>query len=82
MSVAPAKKSTLATVPEGATGVAVIATTVPAVTVDPAVGAVIETEGAVTNTLTMLDVALTPLESVTLAVRAVIPAVVGVQSKE
>ena len=37
------------------------------------------TVGAVTLTLTMVDVIVVPFESVTFAVRAVIPEAVGVQ---
>lgn len=81
--VAPAKNSTDATVAGAtATGVAATATVLPAVTEAPAVGAVIVTDGAVTDTLTMIDVAIRPVESVTFAVRAVIPETEGVQLTE
>jgi hypothetical protein len=63
----------------GATGVAVAlrATVVPAVIAVEEVGEVIATDGAVTLTLTIVEVAVVPLESVTRAVRAKIPAELG-----
>ena len=76
----PAKKSTLVIV-AGATGVAVAVSAViaPRVTPAPAVGLVRTTLGAVTFTLTTEEVTAVPFESVTRAVRAVIPEAVGVQ---
>ena len=81
-NAAPAKKSTLETVPLAALAVALRGTWVPSVTVVPAVGVVRATLGPVTETLTMLEVAEAPVESVTLAVSAVMPAAVGVQVVE
>ena len=78
--VVPAKNSTLASVAAPTElAVAVSVTGVFTVTVDPAVGAVSATLGAVTLTLTIVDVTTVPLESVTLAVSAVIPEADGVQ---
>ena len=79
-SVVPEKNSTLLTV-AGATGVAVAVRValVPNTMAVPAVGAVRETEGPVTLTLTAVEVAVAPLESVTRAVNAVTPAADGVQ---
>ena len=79
-SVAPAKKSTLVTVAAPtALAVAVSVTGVPRVAPEPAAGAVSAMLGAVTLTFTITDVIETPFESVTRAVRAVMPAAVGVQ---
>lgn len=79
----PARNSTFVIL-AGNTGVAVAAsaTTDPAVTVEPVVGLVRTTLGAVTLTLIIGDVAVRPLESVTLAVSATIPDAVGVQDTE
>jgi hypothetical protein len=81
--VVPTKKSTLATV-AGATEAAEAesATATPAVGVAPAEGAVSTTDGAVTLTLTIKEVTAVPFESVTRAVRAFMPAVVGVHVME
>ena len=78
-NAAPAKKSTLETVPLAAVATALRDVAVPRITPAPAVGAVSATVGAVTLTLTMVDVIVVPFESVTFAVRAVIPEAVGVQ---
>jgi hypothetical protein len=81
-SVAPAKNSTLLTVAgETATAVADRVVDVPTTNEAPATGAVIATDGAVILTFTITEVALAPLESVTLAVSAVTPAAVGTQLK-
>jgi hypothetical protein len=80
--VVPAKKSTLVTV-AGATGVAVAVRDVetPRVTTAPESGFERATVGAllVTVTLTMPEVATTPLESVTRAVSAAAPVALGTQ---
>ncbi len=80
MRVLPEKKSTLLT-DAGATGVAVAARVrgEPKVALVPVDGDVSATDGAVTFTLTMLEVAVAPLESVTRAVIAKIPDAVGGQ---
>ena len=79
-SVVPAKKSTLATVVlKLAVAVRGIGVTIGRVKIVPAVGAVRVTVGAVTMTFTIADVTAVPLESVTRAVSAVMPAAVGVQ---
>ena len=80
-SVVPTKKSTLATVVPTLAAVAVrgIGVTIGRVKIVPAVGAVRVTVGAVTMTFTIADVTAVPLESVTRAVSAVMPAAVGVQ---
>jgi hypothetical protein len=78
--VVPAKKSTFATV-AGATALA-LATTLtplPAVTIALFEGVVIATDGPVTFTLTMVDVADVPFVSVARAVSAVMPVAEGVQ---
>ena len=78
-SVAPAKKSTLEIVPLAAVATALRETADPSVAPEPPAGAVSATVGAVTLTLTVEEVTIVPLESVTLAVSAVIPEAVGVQ---
>ena len=80
-NAAPAKNSTLETVavPE-ALAVAWSGTATPIVKPAPAVGGVSATAGAaVTVTLIVAEVTVVPFESVTFAVRAVIPEAVGVQ---
>jgi hypothetical protein len=83
ISVVPTKNSTFVTV-AGATGVevAVSATATPSVTPEPAVGLVMATLGAVTFTFTTEEVTAVPFVSVTLAVRAMMPAAVGIQLTE
>ena len=78
-SVAPAKKSTLEIVPVAAVATALRETADPSVTPEPPAGAVSATVGAVTLTLTVEEVMVVPLESVTLAVSAVMPEADGVQ---
>ena len=78
--VVPEKNSTFARVAAPTElAVAVSVTGAFTVTADPAVGAVKVTLGAVTLTLTIADVTVVPLESVTLAVSEVIPDAEGVQ---
>lgn len=82
-SVAPEKNSTFDIV-AGATGVAVAVSTVldPKTMVLEAAGAVRATVGPVTLTLLVGEVDVAPFESVTRAVRATIPVVVGVHEVE
>lgn len=81
--VVPAKNSTDTTVaPLPAVAVAVTLTKPPTVEVELAAGPVTATVGEVTVTLTALDVAVEPFESVTFAVREAVPAAVGVQAIE
>jgi hypothetical protein len=77
--VKPEKKSTRLTV-AGDTALAVAETVVaaPTVTVEPVAGTVNATLGPVIFTFTIAEVVLAPVESVTLAVNAVIPATVGI----
>jgi hypothetical protein len=78
-----AKKSTFDTVAgETAAAVAVMVVAVLTTNVDPAVGAVSATEGAVTVTFTVAEVTLVPFESVTRVVSAKTPAADGVQLTE
>jgi hypothetical protein len=81
--VEPAKNSTLATVAvPTADALAVTVVAVPTVRDVPEVGAVIATDGAVTLTLTIGDVAVAPAESVTRAVMGNTPAADGVHVNE
>jgi hypothetical protein len=83
MTAEPAKKSTFEIpVPPECEPVAESVIAVPTLAVDPAAGAVSETVGPATVTLTTDDVAVVPFESVARAVSAVTPAVVGVQENE
>ena len=79
-SVAPAKKSTFVTVAGPvALAVAERATGLPNTTAVPAVGDVSATEGPVTLTFAINEVAVAANESVTRAVSETLPVAVGVQ---
>jgi hypothetical protein len=80
MTVVPARKSTRVTLAAPtALAVAVMVVGAEISTLVLGVGEVIATLGAVTVTFTLDEVTTVPFESVTLAVRAVMPATVGVQ---
>ena len=84
-TVVPTRNSSFATVPAGAVAVAEITVEVPSTILVPEVGAVTVAVGtlalgdAATFTLIADEVTAVPLESVTRAVKATVPAAAGVQ---